>query len=182
MENLIHPNFRNGTDTVPPLPLYYYFPNGRLMKSITKIPDKSKYVEPFIIYNEDYNYWYVSLKNCDINETEVDKMFRYLGTKTMFGTDFRAHQYSLGKPIEVTDILVDNNGVITFKRPKDIHVIIVDEPKPHQAMLLESDKYHGHTLEYWKNNAEENYITTPISVLKYITILEEIVKKYQSHV
>lgn len=28
-------------------------------------------------------------------------------------------------------------------------------------------------LAYWKNNAEENYITTPISVLKYITELEK---------
>ena len=27
-------------------------------------------------------------------------------------------------------------------------------------------------LAYWKNNAEENYMTTPISVLKYITKLE----------
>ena len=28
-------------------------------------------------------------------------------------------------------------------------------------------------LAFWKNNAEENYITTPISVLKYITELEK---------
>ena len=28
-------------------------------------------------------------------------------------------------------------------------------------------------MDYWKTNAEENYITTPISVLKYITVLEE---------
>ena len=28
-------------------------------------------------------------------------------------------------------------------------------------------------LAYWKNNAEENYTTTPISVLKYIYKLEE---------
>jgi hypothetical protein len=28
-------------------------------------------------------------------------------------------------------------------------------------------------LAYWKNNAEENYMTTPISVLKYIHKLEE---------
>lgn len=28
-------------------------------------------------------------------------------------------------------------------------------------------------LAYWKNNAKENYITTPISVLKYITELEQ---------
>lgn len=34
-------------------------------------------------------------------------------------------------------------------------------------------KYHGNTVEYWKQNAEENYLTTPISVLKYITVLEE---------
>jgi hypothetical protein len=31
-------------------------------------------------------------------------------------------------------------------------------------------------LEYWKKNAEEDYITTPISVLKYITELETKIK------
>ena len=31
----------------------------------------------------------------------------------------------------------------------------------------------GKDLAYWKNNAEENYMTTPISVLKYITELEK---------
>ena len=31
----------------------------------------------------------------------------------------------------------------------------------------------GNTLEYWKKNAEEDYLKVPISVLKYITILEE---------
>lgn len=35
------------------------------------------------------------------------------------------------------------------------------------------EKYHGKTVEYWKQNAEENYLTTPISVLKYIIVLEE---------
>jgi hypothetical protein len=29
------------------------------------------------------------------------------------------------------------------------------------------------TLEYWKANAEEDYIKTPMSVLKYIAELEE---------
>ena len=28
-------------------------------------------------------------------------------------------------------------------------------------------------LEYWKNNAEEDYISTPISVLRYIGELEK---------
>jgi hypothetical protein len=35
------------------------------------------------------------------------------------------------------------------------------------------EKLHGHSLEYWKNNAEEDYLKAPISVLKYITCLEE---------
>jgi hypothetical protein len=29
------------------------------------------------------------------------------------------------------------------------------------------------TIEYYKNNAEEDYMTTPISVLRYISELEE---------
>jgi hypothetical protein len=35
------------------------------------------------------------------------------------------------------------------------------------------EELQGHTLEYWKNNAEEDYLKVPISVLKYITCLEE---------
>ena len=34
----------------------------------------------------------------------------------------------------------------------------------------------GHTLAYWEANANEDYKQTPISVLKYITILEEELK------
>lgn len=32
----------------------------------------------------------------------------------------------------------------------------------------------GKDLNYWKNNAEEDYVTTPISVLRYISELEKI--------
>lgn len=42
-----------------------------------------------------------------------------------------------------------------------------------------AEKYHGNTVEYWKKNAEEDYLTTPISVLKYITVLEEQYKQLQ---
>lgn len=31
-------------------------------------------------------------------------------------------------------------------------------------------------LEYWRHNAEEDYIKTPLSVLKYITELEKQIK------
>jgi hypothetical protein len=39
--------------------------------------------------------------------------------------------------------------------------------------------YHGKTIEHWENNAEEDYLTTPISVLKYITVLEEQAKQME---
>lgn len=45
-------------------------------------------------------------------------------------------------------------------------------------------EYQGNTVEYWKQNAEEDYIKTPISVLKYIAILEEQAEglhKHQQH-
>ena len=41
------------------------------------------------------------------------------------------------------------------------------------------EKLHGHTLEYWKNNAEEDYLKVPISVLKYITCLEERIEQFR---
>ena len=34
-------------------------------------------------------------------------------------------------------------------------------------------------LKHFKNNAEENYITTPISVLRYISELEKIQKEME---
>lgn len=43
------------------------------------------------------------------------------------------------------------------------------------------EKYHGNTVEYWKQNAEKNYLTTPISVLKYITVLEEQAEQLRKH-
>lgn len=62
--------------------------------------------------------------------------------------------------------------------------IIASYPKlegvpEYESLPIEDDveKYHGNTLSHWKQNAEENYVTTPISVLKYITVLEEAAKK-----
>ncbi len=42
---------------------------------------------------------------------------------------------------------------------------------------MENKIVHGKTLSYWKANAEEDYLKVPISVLKYITILEEELKQ-----
>lgn len=42
-----------------------------------------------------------------------------------------------------------------------------------QPVNNKTDLPHGKPLEYWKKNAEEDYAKVPISVLRYITILEE---------
>jgi ribosomal protein S27AE len=39
----------------------------------------------------------------------------------------------------------------------------------------------GKPISYWKQNAEEDYVKVPLSVLKYITILEEAVKLELNH-
>jgi hypothetical protein len=36
-------------------------------------------------------------------------------------------------------------------------------------------------LEYWKNNAEDNYMTTPISVLRYIGELEKAIEESKAN-
>lgn len=38
------------------------------------------------------------------------------------------------------------------------------------------------TVQYWKQNAEEDYIKTPISVLRYITVLEKHARQLQEEV
>lgn len=43
--------------------------------------------------------------------------------------------------------------------------------------VIKEITYHGKPIEYWKQNAKEDYITTPISVLRYIHVLEEQLKK-----
>lgn len=38
---------------------------------------------------------------------------------------------------------------------------------------MKNKKIRGKDLNHWKANAEEDYMKVPISVLKYISILEE---------
>jgi hypothetical protein len=47
---------------------------------------------------------------------------------------------------------------------------------------METIIIRGQQLKHYKDNAEENYITTPISVLKYITVLEEVIEHLQSEI
>jgi hypothetical protein len=49
------------------------------------------------------------------------------------------------------------------------------EKKKQEAQLPQQEK----DINYWKNNCEEDYMTTPISVLRYISELEKFVASTQ---
>lgn len=58
-----------------------------------------------------------------------------------------------------------------YKSGKDVYWVNQDFD------VIDDGKVHGRSLEYWKKNADEYYVKTPISVLKYITCLEEWIKQ-----
>lgn len=78
-----------------------------------KMPIKSNYGELYdlIIFKR----WKDSLKICEISESELDKVVKHLNAH--FGVVYSGK--SNNNPIEVTDIVSDNNGVIIFK-PKQV--------------------------------------------------------------
>lgn len=50
------------------------------------------------------------------------------------------------------------------------------EKKKLEAQLPQQEK----NINYWKNNCEEDYMTTPISVLRYISELEKLVPQQET--
>lgn len=66
------------------------------------------------LYDTHYHNWLSSLQPCEISESELDKISNYLKT---LPCGF------VSNPIDVTDIVKDNNGVITFKQPKQVEEI-----------------------------------------------------------
>lgn len=60
------------------------------------------------------------------------------------------------------------------------HTEIVERYLDQQSNEVEN--IQGEPLSYWQENAEEEYLHTPISVLKYISILENLVDKNEERV
>ena len=50
------------------------------------------------------------------------------------------------------------------------------EKKKQDSQLPQQEK----DINYWKNNCEEDYISTPISVLRYISELEKLVPQQET--
>ncbi len=67
----------------------------------------------YVYIGIDYINWKNSLQPCEISESELMKIKEHLTFPSNLNLD----------NIEVTDIISDNNGVITFKQPKQVEEI-----------------------------------------------------------
>ena len=82
---------------------YYYILNGKIMSANEKMPEIN---EQWHNYNSNLLKWSESLQPCEISDGELTKINQYL---------FDDGREYIANPIEVTDIISDNNGVISFK-------------------------------------------------------------------
>ncbi len=55
----------------------------------------------------------------------------------------------------------------------------IDQLQEENKRLTNGIKEQNKDLNYWKNNAEEDYMKVPISVLRYISELEELLANKQ---
>ena len=93
---------------------YYYLINGKIMAANEKMPEIN---EQWHNYNSNLLKWSESLQPCEISESELCLILSNVS------------KLDYDNPIEVTDIISDNNGVISFKEyPKQVEEIeAVDE-------------------------------------------------------
>lgn len=85
---------------------HYYLIDGKIVKG-EKLPENRN----IPTLNSSWNKWYLSLYSCSISDVELEKIEIYLNDNSYDG-DWK-------QPIEVTDIISDNNGVITFKEKEN---------------------------------------------------------------
>lgn len=116
---------------------YYYLLNGKIMSANEKMPDKLSYKSYHLDFEIDTKQWYNSLQPCEISESELEKIISELNNS-------RIIYPRKNELIEVTDMIrteeiktitksgtitdykfffkqpSDNNGVISFKQPKQV--------------------------------------------------------------
>lgn len=134
----------------------YYLINNKIMKGgempkthdLMRLNDEFRKVEDKI-----YNDWLSSLQPCEIDWNHLHHIEMYLTNNMSSYIDF-------SNPIDVTDIVEDNNGVITFKQPKNIQIgdtieyTIDNKNTPH---------LHGKTFRVEVASIDENdcYVYAP---------------------
>lgn len=84
---------------------YYYLISGKLYWANSEMPKLTMY-SPF--YDSEIMILKDSLQPCEITERDLNRIINR----------FKTFDYS--NPISVTDLVNDENGVITFKHPKQV--------------------------------------------------------------
>lgn len=107
--------------------IYYYLINNEIKKANYEMPIRA------INYQWHYENWFNSIQPCNITESEFRKI------KMALPPDY-------SKPIDVTDIIYDNNGVIVFKKKGHNNTVDLDElQNEFNEMvdnILDSEDYH----------------------------------------
>lgn len=114
------------------------------MKSSIEIPESnldkfSKNINPKI----EYQNWYSSLEPCYIIDSEFKKMHDYLISEKIINTFTRDFNII----IEVTDIVTDNDGLITFKLKYEANDKIYSQSE--LISLIKECDFSGLPLDIW---------------------------------
>lgn len=136
---------------------HFYLIDNNIMMSLTPVPSGDKYKHNSTKYYLHYNAWVLSLKKCKIVESELNSILLCVYPNK--------------------SVLIDVTHIVNAEYDGHYENIIITFKDPNVKVENKEADQIGMPLEYWKTNAEENYITTPISVLKYITVLEEALAK-----
>lgn len=86
---------------------HYYLINETVKVSDSKMPEKET-VENRIKYAG----WYINLQPCEIDESELEKVIKYLNNH--FGVVYGGETNN--NPIDITDIIFEKDGKAYFKR------------------------------------------------------------------
>jgi hypothetical protein len=110
-----------------------------------------------------------------IAKSERGSIERFLPKLSQSFIEYYVTEYNKGNII--TDVVVEYE---TVSNNADYFTIQQCEDEWYQRLKINDDNTVNviiKDLNYWKDNAEEDYMTTPISVLKYITELELYIEK-----
>lgn len=143
------------------------FPEGLTLEDWCKTACNERGETQLSSYN---NTWYEQLRN--INDEEF-----YFVNDELWETieDFSAeegddiYQMHLNEDGTVTYVMQFYNGGTCLSECIEESLEKLERPVKDEPVKDEVVK----DLEYWKNNAEEDYLQVPISVLKYISELEK---------
>lgn len=145
---------------------YYYLINGKIMSSNEKMPEIPNFIavnqyyatKLRFEYSDKYDVWKNSLQPCEISESEFEKVEKHI---------LKSQNIFTSTPIEVTDIISDKNGVISFKEKDVIKLSYCKCLQRSLSKPINNDEYE--CFDCGKQVEEIEAVGWDIIYLKYIT-------------